>query len=39
MKRKIVFYELPYWEHINIAHLLDPMHILKNASSSLWKNI
>jgi hypothetical protein len=29
MKRKYVFNEVPYWEHLNIGHLLDPMHILK----------
>ena len=29
MKRKSIFYDLPYWEHLNIAHLLDPMHIFK----------
>jgi hypothetical protein len=37
MKIKYVFYELPYWEHLKIIHLLDPMHILKNISSSLWR--
>ena len=35
MKMKYAFYELPYSEHPKIAHLLDPMHILKNVSSSL----
>jgi hypothetical protein len=30
MKRKSIFYELPYWEHLNIGHLLDPIQILKN---------
>ena len=35
MKRKSIFYELPYWEHLNIAHLLDPMHIFKSVSYSL----
>ena len=39
MKGKSVFYELPYWENLNIAHLLDPIHIFKNVSSSLWRNI
>jgi hypothetical protein len=39
MKTKSVFYELPYWEHLNIDYLLDPMHILKNVSYSLWRNI
>jgi len=32
MKRKYVIYELPYWEHIKISHLLDPTHICKNGS-------
>ena len=39
MKNKFVFYELPYWEHLKIAHLLDTMHIFKNVSSSLWGHI
>ena len=39
MKRKYVFYELLYWEHLKIDHLLDPMNILKNVSSSLWRQI
>lgn len=39
MKRKYFFYELPYWEHLNIDHLLDPIHIFKNVSSSLWRHI
>ena len=39
MKRKYIFYDLPYWEHLNITHLLDPMHIFKNVSSSLWRHI
>ena len=29
MKRKSIFYDLPYWEHLNISHLLYPMHIFK----------
>ena len=39
MKRKSIFYNLPYWEHLKITHLLDPMHIFKNVSSSLWRHI
>ena len=39
MKRKSIFYELPYWEHLKISHLLYPMHIFKNVLSSLWRNI
>jgi hypothetical protein len=39
MKKKSIFYELPYWEHLKISHLLDPMHIFKKISSSLWRHI
>jgi hypothetical protein len=39
MKKKSIFYELPYWQHIKISHLLDLMHIFKNVSYSLWRNI
>ena len=39
MKRKYKFYNLPYWENIKITHLLDPMYIFKNVSSSLWRHI
>ena len=39
MKRKCIFYNLPYQEHLKITHLLDPMHIFKNVSSSLWRHI
>ena len=39
MKRKSIFYKLPYWEHLKITHLLDPMLIFKNVSSSLWMHI
>ena len=30
MKRKSIFYELPYWENPKISQLLDPMDIFKN---------
>ena len=39
MKMKYFSYELLYWDNVNIGHLLDPMHILKNVSSSLWRHI
>jgi hypothetical protein len=39
MKRKFIFYELPYWKDLKNAHLLDPMHILKNVAFSLWRHI
>ena len=39
MKRKTIFYELLYWEHLKITHLQDPNNIFKNVSSSLWSHI
>ena len=39
MKRNYIFYEIPSWEHHKIVHLLDPMHILKNGSSSIWRHL
>ena len=39
MKRKSIFYSLPYWDYITITLLLDPMHMFKNVSSSLWRHI
>ena len=38
MKIKSIFYNLPYQEHLKITHLLDPMNIFKNVSSSLWRH-
>jgi hypothetical protein len=35
MKIKLIFYELPYREHLKIGHLLDPMQIFINVSYSL----
>ena len=39
MNKKLIFYELPYWDHLNISHLQHPMHIFKNVSRSLWRHI
>ena len=39
MKRKYIFYNLPYWENLKITHLLDPMQIKKNVSTSLCRHI
>ena len=39
MNKKLIFYELPYWDHLNISHLPYPMHIFKNVSRSLWCHI
>ena len=36
---KSIFYELPYWDHLKISYLLDPMHIFKSVSCSLWHHI
>ena len=33
----IHFRRLPYYEHLQIANLFDPMHIGKNVTETLWK--
>ena len=39
MKGLSIFYELEYWRHLKICHLLDPMHVFKNVVESLWRHI
>jgi len=39
MKRKSIFYKLPYLRDILISHLLDPMHIFKNVPNSVFRHI
>jgi hypothetical protein len=39
MKRKSIFYELPYKKDLLISHLLDPMHIFKNVPNSIFRHI
>jgi hypothetical protein len=39
MNKASKFYNLPYWKELKVAHLLDPMHVFKNVSNSLWKHI
>ena len=39
MKRKSIFYELPYRKDLLISHLLDPMYIFKNVSNSIFQHI
>ena len=39
MKRKSIFYELPYLKDLLISHLLDPMHIFKNVPDSIFRHI
>ena len=31
------FNRLPYYEHLQIVHLFDSMHIGKNITETLWK--
>ena len=31
------FSRFPYYEHLQIAHLFDTMHIGKNVTETLWK--
>jgi len=39
MKRFSCFYDLKYWVHNTIHHLLDPMHIMKNLCHSLISHL
>ena len=39
MKRKSIFYELPYWKDLLIARLLDPMPIFKIVLDSIFRHI
>ncbi|KAI3682163.1 hypothetical protein L2E82_50097 [Cichorium intybus] len=34
-KKKSIFWELPYWKHLEVRHCLDIMHIEKNVCESL----
>ncbi|XP_023756442.3 uncharacterized protein LOC111904991 [Lactuca sativa] len=34
-KKRSIFWELPYWKHLEVRHCLDPMHIGKNVFESL----
>ncbi|XP_073153348.1 uncharacterized protein [Henckelia pumila] len=34
-KRKSIFFELEYWKHLHVRHVLDAMHIEKNVCESL----
>ena len=33
----IQFNRFPYYEHLQIAHLFDTMHIGKNVTETLWR--
>jgi hypothetical protein len=34
-KKKSIFWDLPYWKHLEVRHCLDVMHIEKNVCDSL----
>ncbi|XP_057779975.1 uncharacterized protein LOC130998576 [Salvia miltiorrhiza] len=34
-KKKSIFFQLEYWEHLHVRHILDVMHIEKNICESL----
>ncbi|XP_076925790.1 uncharacterized protein LOC143588750, partial [Bidens hawaiensis] len=34
-EKKSIFWDLPYWEHLQVRHCLDVMHIEKNVCDSL----
>ncbi|XP_052627699.1 uncharacterized protein LOC111897517 [Lactuca sativa] len=38
-KKKVNFFELPYWRHLDVRHCLDVMHIEKNVPSTYSANI
>ena len=35
----IQFSRLPYYEHLQIAHLFDAMHIGKNVKTMIWRTL
>ena len=39
MKRKSIFYDLPYRKDILISHLLDPMNIVKNGPYMIYQHL
>ena len=34
-KKKLVFWQLPYWEFLSVRHCIDVMHIEKNVCESI----
>jgi hypothetical protein len=34
-KKKSIFWELPYWEVLDIRNAIDMMHVMKNLSINL----
>ena len=34
-KKRSIFWDLPYWEHLEVCHSIDVMHVEKNVCDSL----
>ena len=34
-KKRSIFWDLPYWEHLEVHHCIDVMHVEKNVCDSL----
>jgi Transposase family tnp2 len=34
-RKRFIFWDLPYWSHLDVRHCLDLMHIIKNIGESL----
>ena len=34
-KKRSLFWDLPYWEHLDVRHCLDVMHVVKNVCDSM----
>ncbi|KAL3685344.1 hypothetical protein R1sor_003366 [Riccia sorocarpa] len=39
VKRKSIFFDLPYWKELKIRHVIDVMHTEKNVCENLLKTI
>ena len=37
MNKLSIFYTLEYWKELLVKHLMDPMNIVKNVASSLYR--
>ncbi|KAL8155740.1 hypothetical protein AgCh_000951 [Apium graveolens] len=38
-KKRSIFWDLPYWKHLQVRHCLDFMHIEKNVSESIIRTL
>jgi hypothetical protein len=39
LKKKLIFWDLPYWWLLDVRHALDGMHITKNVTESLLSTL